>query len=296
MVSVRYRGDGKRRSFRIPFAYGSPVNVAVSVAESEDKSEAPLVYGEDYKIVDGCVVYDGLAMGMLLYISLKGLAERAQALQEERVRAAEFAGLNEERAAWHAQAAASIAEDAAEQAKAVASKAYADIEAEGHARAVDAVEKIRRETGAQVELLKADCERAIQEVWAVAREAIARADNPGISAARSLEELAGYQQGFFVINPNLAKATAFSGIWPVRKKEAMAWDGFFCVIPDCPGHTNGSGWQPGETPGQPIQPGEQPGGSQKPGNPDEDGKPDWWLPCFHKHGDLWTIRVEDDNA
>lgn len=286
--SVRYELDGIRKTFPIPFPYGSHSDFACAKVDS-DGEETRLTEGEDYHLVEHCLILDEPEEhdGRLHIFLVEPLA-RALEGNIARCEAAEAAGISEAHAAWHAEAAARIAREAAETADSAARKAFGEIVERAQLETASATNTLEAIRDQAVSLAKEAAQQAVSQIYQVCREAVERAHNPGIAALNAFERIYGYSQGFFVVNRNLVNSTASMGFWGARALSAIAWDGFFAIIPNCPGHA-GSGWKPDEivwpddplwNPGKPgsstTKPGaSQPGGSTVPGSR--------WLPCDHTH-------------
>lgn len=127
--SIRYELDGARRTFPITFPYGDHSDL-LAVHSSASGQERPLVYGEDYSIIEHCLVMQRdriLPAGGTLYICLAVSYEAAEKGQEQRVLAAEASSISEAQSAWHAENAARKALEAAEAADIAVGKTYASL-------------------------------------------------------------------------------------------------------------------------------------------------------------------------
>lgn len=273
MTAVRYTGDGVAQAWLIPFPYGGPGDLRVEITENGETSTLSHAAG-DFRIIDRCVVCP-VQSGAILAITLITPLYQVAALNERRVKAASLAMQNEERAAFHAQAAAQIAEDAAAIAHAACEKLEENV--------ADIVTPAEERIDALASSLLADSaslrEAAITMIMQAAREAIERTHNPGLSAVPALSLLDTATQGFYVVNPYLSGQVGAQGIWGTRSINDIAWDGYFVILPDCPGHAGACAWTPsGFAPGN---------ASPESGDGSDDaprfleGK--WWLPCDHVH-------------
>lgn len=118
---------------------------------------------------------------------------------------------------------------------------------------------------------------AFDSIRDIGNEALKMITQPGFAALSELAEIDFYDQGFFVVNDRLIKPTMPLGCWPVNNREDIAWDGFFFIVPDCPGHTGpiAGNWQT-KDPQWPEEP-------DRPGYPSTGGDGMDWLPCDHNH-------------
>lgn len=303
LLNYRYEGDGIRRAFFIPFPYGGAADIACDLLANGVTRR--LQFGVDYRLVENCVIY-ALPHGAALEIMLITPLAQAEALREARAQAAEAAGISEARSAWHAQAAAQVAEDAAAQAEntaRIAQSSMTAIEAKAQsavkgfeARANElassslaamesSLASARTKAAKQLSDLAGDAKQsaardlalarkqaqevsatALSEIEAAEVKALAAMASPGIKAIAWEDMEAGpLAQGFYVLNENLPAATQSMGIFCVDAVEGIRWDGFFAIIPGCPGHDGAS-----------LRPPQGSGGLNSGENP-------WWLPCDHEH-------------
>lgn len=280
-----YQADSRRITYLIPFSYGNCSDVSVRIVQ--DGVERTLVYETDYRIVEHCVVLtpdeNGLGLTGMLLIDSATSHHAAEMLEAERVQAAAKAGLWEKQSAWFAERAARIALDCAENATAQCETAKTQIEnlsASRKALFVQALTEYAEEISASQNAYMTE---ALAKIYAACYEAVARANNPGIAAIKSMEDLKSYSAGCFIINPHLMRQTPFMGFYPVRSMEPVTWDGIFVIVPNCPGHNKLSNLTPPNypsMPGAPVTPGD---GAYDPDNPNYVYDGTHWLPCGHEH-------------
>lgn len=274
-VSIAYNGDGIRRTWFIPFPYGDLVR-DIGVSLTAAGVETTLVYGSGFTVSEHCVVC-AVPNGAILRIWLKSASALALAGQEERARAAEIAGLNEDRAAWHAEAASQLALEACLEASEKIKQNVAAAESqittvrqealEVAAQAENTLEAKAKELEGLAKAARQAFTRLYEKaVAALSEKAVGWLEQASLSGLNPVPEKAGlgrYSHGFCLVLP--------FGMFPVQHKSQIKWDGFFVVIPSCPGHGGTQSWtkpQPGLT------------GSEANANGS------WWIPCGHEHKGL----------
>lgn len=302
-TSIRYRGDGQRRIWFIPFPYGCASDVGVSILE--DGLERPVA---DWQELEHCVIYP-VPAGAVISIWRCSSDVVCEAGQLARV-----SGAAQACAAEPAPAVSLVSEPAqtvalmSETAPAVALMSESAPAAETQAASAAGVRLLQDAADQEVERLQEIMDEDLSQarsafqsdvsdelddfresVGAIERESllkiaaaanveIARTERPGIRALPSLRDIMDKPPIFYVINSNLAEATATLGLFPVQRLEDVLWDGFFFILPGCWGHTDRVDVSfPGA-----------------PGRPAEAGRDNWWQPCNHTH--LTNIEEADNES
>lgn len=286
-----YQAAPGRITYLIPFSYGSHSDISVRHVGTNG-TERTLEYETDYRIIEHCVVLtpDSAGHGLegTLLIDSATYPHEALVLEAERVEAARKAGLWESRSAWYAERAARIALDSAAKATDACETARAEIDTLAKTHADNLTAALNKYTQDVQATQQAYMQEAIASIYAACYEAVARANNPGIAAIPSYDNLVNYSAGCFIINPYLKQQTPFMGFYPVQNMEPVTWDGVFVIIPQCPGHKALSSLSPSQYP-------QWPGSSSGSDSDNDDGSvSSWgsgtsnadgehWLPCDHVH-------------